>query len=259
MLSHGADAHEHAALAVDAQSFLDAQGHLFQIGGVGVLVQLMDQHHVLLAYAQHKIVLPIGEQALHQIQRCGFQPVVHRANHKYAAVHLGGHMQFLGPHVNVADEDIVGDDVLHEGALIVLLLIIALGGIQRHGSHGAYGAANAVITAGEHRIIKVAAPAGQCLKGLAFQRHALAVGLLDGLYIFAPLLADPRQLAARDNGSLGIDDPDGAVGGLFELQHYILKNSTGHDAPSCSLSKRHLILCNLPCANCQVVTSIISS
>ena len=255
MLGHGADAHEHAALAVDAQSFFDPQGHLLHIAGTSVFVHLVDQHHVLLAHAENEVVLPVGEQALNQIQRSGLHPVVHRADDEHAPVHLGGHMQLLGPHVDIADEDVVGDDILHEGALVVLLFIIALGRVQRHGRHGAHRAADAVVAAGEHRIVKVSAPAGQCLEGLALQGHTLAVGLLNGLYIFAPLLADPRQLAARDNGSLGVDDPDGAVGGLFELQHYILKNSTGHDTPSCSLSKRPQTLC----ANCQVVAYIISS
>ena len=255
MLGHGADTHKHAALAVNAQGLFDPLGHLFQLRGTGTLIHLMDQHHILLAHAEHKIVLPIREQTLDQIQRRGLQTFIHRPYHKYAAVYLSRHMQLLGAHVNIADKNIVGNDVLHEGALIVLLFIIILSGVQSHRRHGTHGTANTIVSAGKHRIVEMTAPAGQRLKGLALQRHTFAIGLLDGFDILAPLLTDARQLAAGDNSALGVNNADRAVSGLLELQYYILKNSTGHGTPSCSLSKRRRVLC----ANCHAVAHIISS
>ena len=247
VLGHGADTDEHTALAVDPQSLLDPLGHLFQFSAGGVLIHLVDQHHILLAHAENEVVLPVREQALNHVQRRRLHPLIHRTDDKHAAVYLGGHVQFLGSHVNIADQYVIGNDVLHEGALVMLLFIVAFGGVQRHSRHGTHRASNAVVTAGKHRIVKVSTPAGQCLKGLALQRHTLAVSLLDGLHIFAPLFADTGQLAARDDRALRIDYTDGPIGGFLELQHYILKNSSGHDKPSCSLFKAPPdSLCKLP-------------
>ena len=59
VLGHGADTDEHAALAVDPQSLLDPLGHLFQFSAGGVLIHLVDQHHILLAHAENEVVLPV--------------------------------------------------------------------------------------------------------------------------------------------------------------------------------------------------------
>ena len=250
---HGADAHEDPALAVQAQGLLDGGGHLFHIPGGGGVVHLVDEGHVLLAHGQNEIVLPVGEQVLHQLQGHRLQPVVHRADDEHGPLHLGGHMQLLGPHVNVADEDIIGDDVLDEGALVVLLLIVILGAVEGHGSHGADGVADAVVAAGENGVVEMAAPAGQGLEGLALQRNAIALRRGDGLDIFAPLGADGRQLAAGDDGALRVHDADGAIGGLLKLQNHVLKNSTRHDGILPSVIPAGL------CAICCVSSRIISS
>ena len=211
------DAHEHMALAVLPQGLLDGGGHLLQILVGGALRHLVDQRHVRLTHADDEVILPVGEEILHHLQRDGLAAALHRPDHEYAAGYLGGHVQLLGPHIDVADKNVVGDDVLDEGALVVLFLIVRLGGVQGHAGHGAHGAAHAVITGGEHGIVKMSAPAGQRLEGLALQRNAAALGGVDGLHILGPLLADPRQLAASDDGTLGVNDAHGAIGGILEL------------------------------------------
>ena len=228
----GADAHEHGALAVHPQGLLDGGGHLFQVLAAGALGHLVDQGHVVVAHAQHEIILPVREHILHHVHGNGLGPVVHRADDKHAPGHLRRHMQLLGPHVDIADQDIIRDDVLNKGALIVLFLIIDLGGVQGHAGHGAHGASHAVVAAGENRIVKVGAPAGHGLEGLALHGHAVALRRGDRLHIFGPLLADTGELAARDHRALGVDDADGAVRGLLELQHNILKNSSRHSCSS---------------------------
>ena len=211
------DAHEHTALAVLPQGLLDGGGHLLQILVGGALRHLVDQRHVRLTHADDEVILPVGEEILHHLQRDALAAALHRSDDEYAAGYLGGHVQLLGPHIDVADKDVVGDDVLDEGALVVLFLIVRLGGVQGHAGHGAHGAAHAVIAGGEHGIVKMSAPAGQRLEGLALQRNAAALGGVDGLHILGPLLADTRQLAASDDGTLGVNDAHGAIGGILEL------------------------------------------
>ena len=224
-----ADAHEHAALAVLAEGDLDAGGHGLHILGGGVLVHLVDQRHVMLAHAEDEVVLPVGEQRLHHVHGDAVQPVVHGTDDEHAAGDLGVHMQLLGAHVDVGNEDVVGDDILDEGALVVLLLVVALGGVQGNGGHGADGAAHAVVAGSEHGVVKAAAPAGQRLEILALQRNAGTIGGDDRLHILAPLLADSRQLTAGDDGTLGVDNADRAVSRLLELKYRVLKDPAGHN------------------------------
>ena len=107
----------------------------------------------------------------------------------------------------------------------MLLFVIGLGGIQRHGSHRAHGTAHTVLTAGKNRIVELIAPAGQRLESFVLQRYTAAFGGIDGLHIFGPFFADPGQLTARNHGSFRVYHADGPISGLFELQHNVLKNS----------------------------------
>ena len=99
----------------------------------------------------------------------------------------------------------------------MLLFIIRLGGVECHGGHGADRSPDAVVAAGEDSIVKVVAPAGHGLEGLALDRDAAVLSGFDGLHIAGPLLADARQLAAGDHGSFVINDSDDAVGGFLKL------------------------------------------
>ena len=235
MHGHGADPHEDTALAVHPKGVLDLHGHLLHVLAGGPFVHLVDQRHVGVAHAEHKVHLTVGEHVLDHVQRHGVIPLIQRPDHEHRPGHLGGHVQLLGPHVDVADEDVVGDDVLDERTLVVFLLIVVLGGVQRHRRHGTDGTAHAVVTAGKHRVVKVTAPAGQRFEGLALQRYAVALGRIDGAEILGPLLADTGQLAAGDDRSLRVNHTDGAIGRLLKLQNYVLKNSSGHVVPPADL------------------------
>ena len=126
-------------------------------------------------------------------------------------------MQLLSLGIDVPQQDVVRNNILHKGSLVVLLLIIGLGRVQGHAGHGAHGASHTVVAAGENRIVKVGAPAGHGLEGLALDRDAAVLSGFDGLHIAGPLLADARQLAAGDHGSFVINDSDDAVGGFLKL------------------------------------------
>ena len=163
---NGADAHHHGALAAVPQGLLDGDGDLVQLLDAGPLGHLTDQDHIPLAHAEDKVALAVGEQGLDHIRGDGLS-LFQRADHKHAPGNIGADPQLLGPHVDIAQHDIVGDDVLDEGAPVVLLLIIGLGGVQRHRGHGADGLADLVIAKGEGRVIKLVAPARQRLEGLS--------------------------------------------------------------------------------------------
>ena len=96
----------------------------------------LDDDDVGLVDAQDKVLLLIGEELLYRLDR-GDIGSFHLAHEQDAARLVRDEMQLLRADIDVAGEDIVGDNVLYESGLVVFLLIIALGLIEGHGRDGA--------------------------------------------------------------------------------------------------------------------------
>ena len=137
-------------------------------------------------------------------------------------------MQLLGPDVDVPQQDVVGDDALDEGGLVVLLLIVGLGAVEGHGDHGADELGLLVAALDEGGVVVMGTAAGQGLEGLVpIDHHRAVVGVQRGGGAF-PLLPDPGQLIAGDHGALVVDDTDDPVRALLHLEYNALKYSAGH-------------------------------
>ena len=61
------------------------------------------------------------------------------------------------------------------------------------------------------------APALERLEGLALERGAGALGLIDGLHQMRPALADLRQVGAGDDRALGVDHANDRIGRFLKL------------------------------------------
>ena len=133
-------------------------------------------------------------------------------------------MQFLGPHVDVAEHDVVGDDVLDKGAPVVLLLIVALGPVEGHACHGADRASDLVLAHGEDGVVEPGAQAAEGVEGPAVHGSDGPVRPVEHAHVFRPLPADEAQVTAGDHGTLGVDDADDPVCGFFDLQDNVLKD-----------------------------------
>lgn len=120
-------------------------------------------------------------------------------------------MQLLGPDVDITQKDIVGDDVLDKGCLVVLLLVVGLGPVEGHGRHGADQPGVVVLAADKHSIVKLGTPAGQRLEGLALKGDNLVSCGVHSLHRTGPTLSNIGQLIAGHHRSLGIDDANGSV------------------------------------------------
>ena len=127
----------------------------------------------------------------------------------------------------------------------MLFLIVSFGSVQRHGRHGTNGLADLIITESEHCIVKLRTPAVQRLEGLSVRGDHAACGMVNDGGIFCPTLTDHGQLAAGDDNAFPIEHTDGTVCILFQLQNYILKNSTRHGRPPHSIPQHANPLCNL--------------
>ena len=188
MAGNCSDADHHAVAVVHC--VVDLRSDLVQLIFSGTFAQLLDERHIRLADVQHKIVLPVWEQALHLVDQRGIR-LVQLAQHKNAARHLSGHMQFFRPHINIPQQDIIRDNILDKRPLVVLFLIVRLCGIQCHSGHGAHSAADAVLPTGKHGVIKPRAPASQRFKRLSVQHDGGSFRRIDGRDIFWPFFSDP--------------------------------------------------------------------
>ena len=185
----------------------------------------MDQGHIAVPYAEDEIVLPVGKQTLDHIHEGGV-PILQLAHQEHAAGNLRGHVQLLGPHVDVAEQDIVGDDILDKGTAVVLFLVIILRSIEGHAGHGADRVAGFVLSHGENGVVEPAAPAAKGMERPPIHGGHCAVRLTDLTDILRPLFADQAQIAAGDHSPLPVDHTHDPVCGFLDLQDNILKNSS---------------------------------
>ena len=126
-------------------------------------------------------------------------------------------MQLLGPDIDVPQQDVVGDDVLDKGGLVVLLLIVGLGPVEGHHGHGAEGLGLRVLPLDKGGIVELGAPAGQCLEGAALKADGAAVPPVDRLHHARPVLANAAQFVAGHHRSLRINHADGSVCAVLHL------------------------------------------
>ena len=61
-------------------------------------------------------------------------------------------MQLLGPNIDITQKDIVGNNILDKGSLIVLLLIIGLGAVEGHRSHGTNHSSLGILTLDKEQV-----------------------------------------------------------------------------------------------------------
>ena len=88
--------------------------------------QLLDEGEVGLVDGQHKIALLVREQGLDHVDGRHIGGA-HLTDEEHGPGHLRDEMELLGTDIDVPQQDIVGDDALDKGGLVVLLLIVGLG------------------------------------------------------------------------------------------------------------------------------------
>ena len=87
---------------------------------------------------------------------------------------IGGKMQLLGPYINVAGKNVIGNYILKKSSLIVLFLVIHLRLVKGDGSHHARHARHIVAALNKNGIVKLAAVIAEHLIGThAAYKHRL--------------------------------------------------------------------------------------
>ena len=110
----------------------------------------------------------------------------------------------------------------------MLLLVVGLGPVQRHGGHGADRPADLILAHGENSVVESGPPPAEGAERPAVHHDDHALRLIDPLHILRPLAPDQAQITAGDHRTLAVDHTYHTVAGFLELEHHILKNSSRH-------------------------------
>ena len=156
VVSRGAYADDGLDQQLALDGVLDVLGHGDDVLGPLLTRELLDDDDVGLAHGQDEVPLPVGEEVLDDLQRRHIG-TVELADEVDGAGHVGDEVQLLGAYVYVAGKDVVGDDVLDEGGLVVLLLVVRACLIHRDGREDAHAAGNGIMPGHEHRVVETRA------------------------------------------------------------------------------------------------------
>ena len=231
MVGNGADADGCLDKQLRLEGILHRLGDLEQLRALHIGRDLLDDGNVRLVDAEHKVLLLVGEHILQHIHR-RHVGTADLTNQKHGPLYIGGKMQFLGPDVNIARQNVVGDDVLDKGALVVLFLIIGLGAVERHIGHDAQASGRLVVAVGKHGVIKIRTPAGQRFERLLIHNDNGVRRTVELDDCVRPFLPDHGSITARNHITIRVDDADHAIGGILHLDDDALKHPTGHTMPS---------------------------
>ena len=225
-------------IGADADDGLDAQlFHQVFLNGPGGFQDLiravggrqgLDHHDIRFVDVQHEVLLLVHKQPLHQLHRRHIR-VLHLAHQQHYPGLIGDEMQLLGPHIHIAGQDVVGNDVLYEGSLVVLLLVIVLGLVESHRRNGADGAAHGIAALGEGRVVQLGAGRGQRAENPASGDDRLFSPFKIGKVEILQPGTDHGKLTAGHHKALLVHHAKGPVYTVFHLDNHVLENPAGHN------------------------------
>ena len=230
MADDSADADDHLYLQLALHGVGDLLCHMDQFFAGGALLDLFDEDHVGIVDGDHKVALSVREDGLYGIHHCQIR-CSHLPEQEHCPICLGGKMQFLCPDINVAQHDIVGDDVLDKGGLVVLFLIIGLGAVEGNRRHGADQLCLLVLAGDKDSVVKLGAPAAEGLERLAGGHCHFISGAVNGLHNSGPVLPNTGQIIAGNDDTVFVNDANDPICTLLHLKDNTLEHTVGHRFP----------------------------
>ena len=151
-------------LKLVAQNGLNALGNGFHLGAVVSAGELFYNDDICLVYADNEVMLLIGEKRLQNLNARNVRAL--DLTHKQQRTrNIGGKVQLLGPYINVAGKNVIGNYILKKSSLIVLFLVIHLRLVKGDGSHHACHARHIIAALDKNGIVKLAAVIAEHLIG----------------------------------------------------------------------------------------------
>ena len=125
-------------------------------------------------------------------------------------------MQLTGLDINITRQDIVQNDILDKGSLVMLLIIQRLDVADCDGCHGADAACVFVLTMNKYSVLKAGGAICHRTVGISAETdHIAHIGQLCRRILTH--FTNALQIGTGDNRTAGIDDTDCAVHRIFHL------------------------------------------
>ena len=135
-------------------------------------------------------------------------------------------MQLLGADIDIPGQDIVRDDILDEGALVMLFLVVRLGKAQGDLRHAAGGGGGGVCALHERRKAEGRIPALQRHKRLSVMYYNAIRHGCNGGQCLGQALTDQCGVVRGNDAPLRVDYAERKMCRICELFHYALKYTT---------------------------------
>ena len=192
---------------------------------VCVVLQLLDQNDIRLAYADNVIPGLVGEHILNDVVGHDIGLGL-EADQEHRTVGLVIEAKLLGLDVNIAGEDVIKNDVLDKVGLIVLLIVKGLDVREGDGKEGGNALGIVVLTLHEYDVLNAGVGAdGTVSIALCGNGVKVVRDLLDDIPM---AFTDAGQLAASNDGTLFVNDTNVAVNRLAHLIDQILEQLIAH-------------------------------
>ena len=231
MAGIGADADHAADPQLLPKRVLHAVGSLANLLHVVRRLEGLDNDNVRLIDVQDEILLLVREKPSDHFHR-GHIGIIHLANQQHDPGLVGDEVQLLGADIHVAGQNVIGNDVLDEGGLVVLFLEIVFRLVEGNGGHRADRAGNSVSSLHKRRVIQLGILHCQGTEAAVFRGNR-AVCLLQVIGVeVIQTRADHGKLTGRNHKALIVYNTDGTVNRILHLNNHILEYSAGHSTSS---------------------------
>ena len=215
-----ADTDIHAGEELGLERVRDGAGKLLEILDVDPALYFLYKNYLALGDVEYEVLVLVREEVLYNVIR---RYVVGRddADKEYYAVDVGIEMQLAGLDRDIAREDVVEDDVLYEVVAVVFLVIVLLYARKGDSEDRRVLARHFVGALNEYRVIRLNVYTERLVGVTVADEDIVRVAELDREEIIRG--ADLRQLAARDNSRVLIDNADNSADGISHLVNYSLE------------------------------------
>ena len=164
---------------------------------------------------QNEILLLVREHTGHNVDRRDIGRLL-LTNEEYHARHIVAEVQLAGLDVNIARQDVVQNDILDEGRLVVLLVVKRLDVVDGYSHQRTDAAGQFILALYEYGVFQTRRTVSCNMVGITAETNDLPCETQLSDRLFAHF-TDTGQIGARDNRAARIHNTNGAIHRVLHL------------------------------------------
>ena len=210
-----ADADEALDRKLAHEGLLNGGRELDEFLRVAARLDFLDHYDVALRDMQNEILLLVREHTGHNVDRRDIGRLL-LTNEEYHARHIVAEVQLAGLDVNIARQDVVQNDILDEGRLVVLLVVKRLDVVDGYSHQRTDAAGQFILALYEYGVFQTRRTVSCNMVGITAETNDLPCETQLSDRLFAHF-TDTGQIGARDNRAARIHNTNGAIHRVLHL------------------------------------------